>query len=194
MNLNRADKRYISKLRISQNSMYKRIFKQWFEYAMHVHENLIFCKFFSLWCSFNSLYNLVGDYETPDNERIEALTKRLNQEDADFIISSTKSHFDFFMLKRQSPIRDMQKDLFRKLQPDDVKNFEPIKQRYLNPHVENLKKIKYIMPILYRVRNNLTHGSKSPGGGMDETVIRNAVPILQSLVQVIAVRVFEMSI
>ena len=173
---------------IRQEPLYLKISNDWFSKAKGI-KKAIFYKFFCLWSSFNALYNLVGNYDTKDNVRIHKLIEELSENDAGSIIRDTKKNCDFFMLQR-GPIQDMQKRLFGLDQPDDVKNFNRIKAKYSNPDVSNKKKLKYLVDVLYRVRNNLTHGSKEVSG-MDKEVILNAVPILEKLIRVISSRVFE---
>lgn len=177
---------------IKRDPLYLDISEDWYKRSQCIEEENIFCKFFFLWCSFNALYNLVGEYETKDNIRIQMLIGKLSEEDSARILGKTQINCDFFM-RRPKPITDMKKSLFGQNQPDDVTNFEDLRQKYLNPNVPNLKKIRWIGDILYRVRNNLTHGSKE-SKGTDKEIILNAVPILEHLVTVIALNVFNLEL
>lgn len=175
-------------MNIKHDPMYFRISQDWFNLARKRNQSIYF-KFFAIWCSFNALYNLVGEYDCNDDERIGILLNEFTENDASLIINKTKVYCDYFMLKRE-PIKDMQKSLFGIKQPDDVIKFDDIKRKYVNPDVPNRKKLRYIASILYRVRNNLTHGSKAIVG-TDKDVLNNAVPILEKLVYSIGEKVFQ---
>ena len=81
----------------------------------------------------------------------------------------------------------MKKELHGKKQPKEVLEFESVKNKYM----ANEKKIeitKDIMIIIYRVRNNLTHGSKEMSGD-DYEIIENSLPILEEMVNLVSKRV-----
>lgn len=169
------------------NPLYKKNSKEWFYEAQQMKE-LIFYKFFCLWCSFNALYNLENKHKEID--KIHCLVKKLSEEDASLILQKNKEECNFFFCYKGKPVMDMKKLLYDKKQPDDVENFKSFVDKYKKPDVANLDKILDISNILYRVRNNLTHGSKE-FNGRDKEVIFHALPILESLTRVIAEKVFD---
>jgi len=174
---------------IKLDPLYIKNSKEWFDEAQEMKE-LIFYKFFSLWCSFNALYNLVIiKHMHSDIDKIHCLVKKLSEEDASLILQKNKKECDFFFCYKGGPVIDMKKQLNNIKQPDDVENFKSYVDKYKNSNVENLKKILDISDILYRIRNNLTHGSKE-FSGRDKNVIFHALPVLENLTQVIAEKVF----
>ena len=166
--------------------IYKKISKEWYLKAREI-KNSKYAKFFFLWCSFNAIYNLFGKYKTHDIERIMELIDELKEEDAEIFFKEAKQFCNFFVLKR-SPIKDMKKELHGKEQPKEVRDFESIIGRY-NANEKKIEIIKDIMIIIYRVRNNLTHGSKEFSGN-DYEVIENSIPILEVIVKLLSKRVF----
>ena len=173
---------------IKFDPLYIKNSKEWFNEAQQMQE-LIFYKFFCLWCSFNALYNLVK-VKGNDIDKIHYLVKKLSEEDASLIIKKNKKKCDFFFCYKGKPVMDMKKLLYDKKQPDDVENFKSFVDKYKKPDVANLDKILDISNILYRVRNNLTRGSKE-FSGRNKEVIFHALPILESLTQVIVEKVFD---
>ena len=169
-----------------KDPLYLKISENWYEKAKKTN-NSKYAKFFFLWCSFNALYNLVGDYGTYDIERINELLNELSEEDVKRFFTKTKQFCDYFLLVRP-PIKDMKKEFYGKKQPQEVLEFESIKERYISQ--ENwIESIKDIMIIIYRIRNNLTHGSKEMSGD-DYEIIENSIPILEVIVKLIYTRVF----
>ena len=69
--------------------LYIKISKEWYQKAKEKN-NSNYAKFFFLWCSFNALYNLAGDYNTLDKERIKKLINELKEEDAENFLRKTK--------------------------------------------------------------------------------------------------------
>jgi len=170
---------------IKPNPLYIKISKEWYQKAKEKN-NSNYAKFFFLWCSFNALYNLTGDYNTEDKERIKELINELKEEDAENFLKKTKQFCDYFLFKRL-PIKDMKKEFHGKGQPKEVTDFESIIERY-NTNEKKIEIIKDIMIIIYRVRNNLTHGSKEMSGD-DYEIIENSIPILEVIVNLVSKRV-----
>lgn len=165
--------------------LYKKISKEWYRKARKIKDSK-YAKFFFLWCSFNALYNLAGKYNTEDKERIKKLINELREEDAEDFLKKTKQFCDYFLFMRL-PIKDMKKEFHRKNQPKEVIDFESIKERY-NTNEEKIEIVKDIMIIIYRVRNNLTHGSKEMSGD-DNEIIENSIPILEVIINLVSKRV-----
>lgn len=166
--------------------LYKKISKEWYRKAREIKDSK-YAKFFFLWCSFNALYNLAGKYNTKDKERIQELINKLREEDAESFLRKTKQFCDYFLFERL-PIKDMKKEFHGKNQPKEVTDFESIKERY-NANEEKIEIVKDIIIIIYRVRNNLTHGSKEMSGD-DNEIIENSIPILEIIVSLVSKRVF----
>jgi len=115
------------------------------------------------------------------------LIDKLYEEDAEIFFKEAKQFCNFFVLGR-SPIRDMKKEFHGIRQPSEVADFESIIERY-NANEKNIEILKDIMIIIYRIRNNLTHGSKEFSGN-DYEVIENSVPILEVIVNLVYKQVF----
>jgi hypothetical protein len=115
------------------------------------------------------------------------LINKLNEEDAEIFFKEAKQFCNFFVLER-SPIKDMKKEFHGIRQPSEVVDFESIIERY-TANEKKIEIIKDIMIIIYRVRNNLTHGSKEFSGN-DYEVIENSIPILEVIVNLVYKRVF----
>ena len=171
---------------IEYDPIYKKISKEWYLKAREI-KNSKYAKFFFLWCSFNAIYNLIGKYDTADIKRIKKLIDKLNEEDAEIFFKEAKQFCNFFVLER-SPIKDMKKEFHGIRQPSEVVDFESIIERYTT-NEKKIEIIKDIMIIIYRVRNNLTHGSKEFSGN-DYEVIENSIPILEVIVNLVYKRVF----
>jgi hypothetical protein len=170
---------------VKRDPFYIKISKEWYQKAKEKN-NSNYAKFFFLWCSFNALYNLAGKYNTEDRERIKELINELREEDAEDFLRKTKQFCDYFLFERL-PIKDMKKEFHGKKQSKEVLEFESVKNKYM----ANKKKIeitKDIMIIIYRVRNNLTHGSKEMSGD-DYEIIENSIPILEIIVSLVSKRV-----
>ncbi|MBA7497536.1 hypothetical protein ES704_00264 [subsurface metagenome] len=171
---------------IKYDPIYKKISKEWYLKSREI-KNSKYAKFFFLWCSFNAIYNLIGKCNTTDKKRIKKLINELKEEDAEIFFKEVKQFCNYFVLRR-SPIKDMKKEFHGKEQPKEVTDFESIIERY-NANKEKIEIIKDIMIIIYRVRNNLTHGSKEFSGN-DYEVIENSIPILEVIVNLVYKRVF----
>lgn len=170
---------------IKRNPLYIKISKEWYQKTKEKN-NSNHAKFFFLWCSFNALYNLAGEYNIADKERIKELINELREEDAENFLRKTKQFCDYFLFERL-PVKDMKREFHGKKQPEEVLEFESVKNKYM----ANEKKIeitKDIMIIIYRVRNNLTHGSKEMSGD-DYEIIDNSIPILEVIVNLVSKRV-----
>ena len=171
---------------IKHDPLYIKISKEWYQEAKEIN-NSNYAKFFFLWCSFNALYNLAGEYNIADKERIQELINELREEDVEDFLRKTKQFCDYFLFERL-PIKDMKKEFHGKKQPEEVLEFESVKNKYM-ANEKKIEIIKDIMIIIYRVRNNLTHGSKEVSGN-DYEVVENSVPILEVIVKLVSKRVF----
>lgn len=170
---------------IKYDPNYKKISKKWYQKAREIKDSK-YAKFFFLWCSFNALYNLAGEYNTEDKERIKELINKLREEDAENFLRKTKQFCDYFLFERL-PIKDMKKEFHGKKQSKEVLEFESVKNKYM-ANEKKIEIIKDIMIIIYRVRNNLTHGSKEMSGD-DYEIIENSIPILEVIVNLVSKRV-----
>ena len=156
----------------SYKLIYSKISKEWFNLSFTLNEPS-FYRFFCLWNSFNALYILIGDLYTRDSERQKILIGQLNKDDANKIIESAKNLI-------RDPIRDLKGELFKLNQPPDVENFDYTKLTYERDYT-NLEKLEHIVTILYRIRNNLTHGSKKITG-MNIEIVNKANLVLKIIV------------
>lgn len=170
---------------LKKDPLYIMISENWYKKAKKTN-NSKYAKFFFLWCSFNALYNLAGEYRTEDKVRIKELVNVLKEEDVEVFFEKTKQFCDYFLLKR-NPIKDMKKEYHGKNQPKEVTDFETIKERYI-ANDKKVEIIKDIMIIIYRVRNNLTHGSKEMSGD-NYKIIENSIPILEAIISLVSERI-----
>jgi len=177
---------------------YENICPNWYEASKDLvviqesnqSDNLIFAQFFFLWSSFNALYNLVGESGTSEINRMEGLIDRLNDEDIDIFFKETKNSCDYF-IKERDLIKDMKRYLYKE-EPLEKMDIHVIRKNY-EENQNTKENMKSIIRIVYRVRNNLTHGSKEMRGD-DILIIKKAIPILKSATRIIAKRVFSVSL
>ena len=187
------------KIKINKsNPIYKNICQNWHEASKDLltiqesnqSDNLIFAQFFFFWSSFNALYNLAGPFKISDIERIKGLIDRLDDEDIDKFFDEAKNSCDYF-IKERDLIKDMKRYLHRK-EPLEKMDIHAIRKSY-EKNRNTKENMKNITKIIYRVRNNLTHGSKEMRGD-DILIIKKAIPILKSATIIIAKRVFSVSL
>jgi len=159
---------------------YENICPNWYEASKDLvviqesnqSDNLIFAQFFFLWSSFNALYNLVGKSGTSEINRMEGLIDRLNDEDIDIFFKETKNSCDYF-IKERDLIKDMKRYLYKE-EPLEKMDIHVIRKNY-EENRNTKENMKNIIRIVYRVRNNLTHGSKEMRGD-DILIIKKAIP------------------
>jgi hypothetical protein len=151
---------------------------------------LIFAQIFFLWSSFNALYNLAGTSGTREINRMEGLIERLDDEDINKFFKETKNSCDYF-IKERDLIKDMKRYLYKE-EPLEKMDIHTIRKNYEENRITK-ENMKNIIRIVYRVRNNLTHGSKEMRGD-DILIIKKAIPILKSATRIIAQRVFSVSL
>ena len=177
---------------------YQNICPNWYEAFKDLGEiqesnqsdNLIFAQFFFLWSSFNALYNLVGLFGDSEKKRMEGLIDHLYDEDINKFFKETKNSCDYF-IKERDLIKDMKRYLHKE-EPLEKMDIHGIRKSYEENH-NTMENMKNIIRIIYRVRNNLTHGSKEMRGD-DILIIKKAIPILKSATRIIAKRVFDVSL
>ena len=177
---------------------YENICPNWYEASKDLvpiqepskSNNLIFAQFFFLWSSFNALYNLVGLFADSEKKRMEDLIDSLDDEDINKFFEETKNSCDYF-IKERDLIKDMKRYLHKE-EPLEKMNIHVIRKNYEENRNTKVN-LKNIIRIIYRVRNNLTHGSKEMRGD-DILIIKKAIPILKAATRIIAKRVFSVSL
>lgn len=177
---------------------YQNICPNWYEASKDLGEiqesnqsdNLIFAQFFFLWSSFNALYNLAGKSGTSEINRMEDLIDSLDKEDIYKFFEETENSCDYF-IKERDLIKDMKRYLYKE-EPLEKMDIDVIRKNY-KENRNTKENFKNIIRIIYRVRNNLTHGSKEMRGD-DILIIKKAIPILKSATRIIAKRVFNVSL
>ena len=177
---------------------YENICPNWYEASKELvaiqesnqSDNLIFAQFFFLWSSFNALYNLVGLFKDSEKERMEGLIDRLDDEDINKFFKETKNSCDYF-IKERDLIKDMKRYLYKE-EPLEKMDIHTIRKNY-EENRNTKENLNSVIRIVYRVRNNLTHGSKEMRGD-DILIIKKAIPILKSATRIIAKRVFSVSL
>ena len=177
---------------------YENICPNWYEASKDLvviqesnqSDNLIFAQFFFLWSSFNALYNLAGPFDISEIKRMEGLIDKLDDEDIDKFFEETKNFCDYFIKEREL-IKDMRRYL-HKVEPLEKMDIHVIRKNY-EENRNTKENLKNIIRLIYRVRNNLTHGSKEMRGD-DVLIIKKAIPILKSATRIIAKRVFSVSL
>lgn len=188
------------KIKINKDNpiYYQNICPNWYEASKDLltiqesnqSNNLIFAQFFFLWSSFNALYNLVGPFGISEIKRMEGLIDKLDEEDIDKLFEETKIFCDYF-IKERDLIKDMKRYLYKE-EPLEKMDIHVIRKNY-EENRDTKENLKNIIKIIYRVRNNLTHGSKEMNGN-DVSIIKKAIPILKSTIRIIAKRVFDVSL
>lgn len=177
---------------------YENICPNWYEASKDLvaiqesnqSDTLIFAQIFFLWSSFNALYNLAGTSGTREINRMEGLIERLDDEDINKFFKETKNSCDYF-IKERDLIKDMKRYLYKE-EPLEKMDIHTIRKNYEENRITK-ENMKNIIRIVYRVRNNLTHGSKEMRGD-DILIIKKAIPILKSATRIIAQRVFSVSL
>jgi hypothetical protein len=177
---------------------YENICPNWYEASKDLvviqesnqSDNLIFAQFFFLWSSFNALYNLAGPFKIGEINRMEGLIDSLDDEDTNKFFEETKNSCDYF-IKERDLIKDMKRYLHKE-EPLEKMDIHVIRKNY-EENRNTKENLKNIIGIIYRVRNNLTHGSKEMRGD-DILIIKKAIPILKSATRIIAKRVFDVSL
>ena len=189
-----------NKIKIRKNEpIYLDICKNWYQKSLELKDLInskeksniqIFARFFFLWCSFNALYNLAGSYRTSDFERIKACISKLKEEDIEKILKKNKAHCDYF-INRRDLIVDMKRNLHG-LNSNDYINVHQMKKFYWQ-NINKKDLLISLIKIIYKIRNNLTHGSKEIRGD-NITIINNAIPIVDYLTMTIANKVFNVDL
>ena len=188
------------KIKINKSNpiYYQNICPNWYEASKDLaalqesnqSNNFIFAQFFFLWSSFNALYNLAGESGTSEINRMEDLIDSLDDEDIYKFFEETKNSCDYF-IKGRDLIKDMKRYLYKE-EPLEKMDIDVIRKNY-KENRNTKENFKNIIRIIYRVRNNLTHGSKEMRGD-DILITKKALPILKSATRIIAKRVFSVSL
>lgn len=177
---------------------YENICSNWYEASKDLvviqesnqSDNLIFAQFFFLWSSFNALYNLAGLFDDSEKKRMEGLIDHLYDEDINKFFEETENFCDYF-IKERDLIKDMRRYL-HKVEPLEIMDIHEIRKSY-EKNRNTMENMKNIIRIIYRVRNNLTHGSKEMRRD-DILIIKKAIPILKSATRIIAKRIFDVNL
>ncbi len=147
-----------------------------------------YCRFFFLWAAFNALYNLELDESRWENIRVEKILEKIDEKESKKILLKNKKYSDFLMIEG-GPIINMKEELMRNFAKykldkfkDIYKEYQKNLRNYENSSYPYKNKIKDIFFTIYKVRNNLTHGSKA-GVERDKKLVDNSNPIIESTVR-----------
>ena len=135
------------------------------------------------WNTYNS--NDLDNYIKETQFDYKKLPKKFHK-----FFEETKNSCDYF-IKERDLIKDMKRYLHKE-EPLEKMNIHVIRKNY-EENRDTKENLKNIIKIIYRVRNNLTHGSKEMNGN-DVSIIKKAIPILKSTIRIIAKRVFDVSL
>lgn len=144
----------------------------------------IFSKFFFYFSGFNALYFLWKEIEIPhkrgQENHIENLLEHFSEDKAQEILNKIRKSISYFSERR--PIQRMER---RKtdnlLVGNDTKGSE-YKKILQNKNTPEKKKIIALGKILYFVRCNLVHGSKTDSGD-DTEIIENSIKPLKIILE-----------
>jgi len=150
-------------------------------------ETDIYAKFFFTFAGFNALYFLWGKIdglgETNEGTYIENLLKKFSEPKAQEILDNVPENVDYFI--RRGPVRRMDKRNQKKqLQGDSSEGKKHMKalENYDSPAQ---KRLQALGQILYLVRCNLVHGSKTISGDDTELIETSFEPLRIILIEVI---------
>ncbi len=142
-----------------------------------------FAKFFFLFSGFNALYFLWSVIENLRNERgerpnegrqIESLLRKFKEEEASEIIDKLSQGARYFC--ERNPIQRMDKRSKGNLNEGDPEEGKKW-QRQLREDSSSLDRLGALGEILYLVRSNLVHGSKSVSGDDKEIITASILPL-----------------
>ena len=132
-------------------------------------------EFTNLWMAFNAIYG--GEPDDRERARVIAAVRRFVSEgEARRILRATEHAIDQIM---HVPPGNMLLDTWNP-------RFRSASRRYLRiyraPRETARTRLAAVAAILYQVRCNLLHGSKDPGRGRDQMLVRECVRVLRELV------------
>jgi hypothetical protein len=163
--------------------------KVWFQKASKLsdeNEIEIFSKFYFLWSSFNSLYNLELDKFENEKQRIKEILKLVDPKYSKSFFNNNSKE----LMELDPPVGDEKYYFLVKFKKgyEENLNFKYDRRRwskiYLNNKSSFPKKLSSLILTIYQIRNNLTHGNKS-GDFRDMLLIKNANPLLNNLVKIL---------
>ena len=140
--------------------------------------------FIYLWLSMNVIYNFYcKEDDAAESEKYNsALRKILN---ISYPIISAK---DFYEENKMECRVLIEKKVNKNLNPLSQEELEEEKNAFNNKN--ETKKLIIIFGIIYRIRNNLFHGSKGSFGykSRDQEVVQAAIPILKAFIENILIK------
>jgi hypothetical protein len=158
-----------------------KIAERWLKRGKKSHDK--FAKFFFHFSGFNALYYLWATIEDLKNEmgkrpgetrQIENLLKKFNREEAFEILNMLSEDINYFC--KRNPIERMDKrDPTNPFDgdPEEGKKW----QKLLQEREDSVDKMVALGEILYIIRSNLFHGSKSESGDDEEIINHSITPL-----------------
>lgn len=158
------------------------IAKSWLQKGDETED--IFAKFFFYFTGFNSIYFLWGKIDNPhlrsERKHINNLLKKLDGLKAQKILDKIKTSVDYFI--QRPPIIQMNKRTKRKQYTGDDSKGRKLKNLLQKNNISASERLIAMGQILYLVRCNLFHGSKTQSG-VDKEIVKNSIEPLKVILK-----------
>lgn len=158
-----------------------KIAKRWLEKGNEAED--IFARFFFYFSGFNALYFLWRMIDNPGSSEklhIRNLLRKVDQEKAQEILDRLNVSITYFC--ERPPIQQMIKRDVNSQKTGEEEEGQKWKTILLDANQSSLERVVALGMILYLVRCNLVHGSKTESGD-DRRIIKNSIEPLKVLLE-----------